>query len=578
MSSSDGARDDTSTDRDSHSKSQKTNTPPLHSLPSNGQPQTKSDIPRVGGKSEGESRRSEVVSSVPLTPPISPPKLPRPTISDIPKARVVSVDEPRSSRVATSVLPTSPTSSYGDESDLTAKEEKLAEIRAQIKISSLKTKLGLDGWQCGCLTQKNTPCTRPIGKGKQDQIYSQIQSMTTLTWSDPELESELDKLVMLVHCHQHDCGNPKDSRIEIWITAFPHGDSDAKPVPSVERQIRKALGRVSTQCIGTKPDGKRCGRGIGGRKVQNCTKTIDEIVKPEVCSDDADLDIFLKVLESNMYCHLHLNCRPLKCVAMWKLSIFEIRKRTASQVAEPTESDAPGRLKNQTRAPRTQETGKTSIGNNSNLALQIRGLPTPRMSRSLSPRLARDPAAFWPATYDTTAFDIIERGDIIADNSVAYELVRSAMLKPLDKKDQEHGFIYLYEVEGNSGFVKLGYTTRSLEIRHQEWDFDCNRAVKVLYPIPSGGATVVPNARRVEALCHAELAYRKIRIYCRGCLKQHIEWFESSAEEATAVVRKWSKWMMTHPYQSTPLGDGVILKEEEKLKAHDIDRFMKEMS
>ena len=541
MSSSKDTQEEISNSLNSHPKSRKANTPPIDSCLPNWPPQTKQDISKAPTECEDELHSSGMASALFLSPPTSPPP---------------------------------------NEADLTPKEEKPAENKTQVKALSLKTKLGLDGWQCGSLTQKNTPCTRPIGEEKQDQINSQIELMISLTWSCPELESELDNLVMLVHCHQHDCGNPKDSRIETWITAFPDGDGDAKPVLSVEKQIRKALGRVSTQCIGIKPDHKRCTQRIGGQKVHNCTKTIDEIVKPEVYLDDADLDGFLKVLETNMYCHGHVNRGPLKYVAEWRLDIFQIRKKAASKVVQSIESNAPGWLKSQTRAPGTQETRKISIGNNSNIALRNQELPMPRRSRTFSLKLDQDPVAFWPEAYDTTAFDIIARGDKLADYASSYELVRSEMTKSLGKKDQGNGFVYLYKVEGNSGFVKLGYTGRSLEIRHQEWDFDCNRVVKVLYPIPPGSAIAVPNARRVEALCHAELDYRKIRIYCKGCLKQHIEWFEISPEEAIAVIRKWSKWMNTSPYLSPRLRSGVVwtLKEEEMQKVGNIDRFIKEIS
>ena len=65
-----------------------------------------------------------------------------------------------------------------------------------------------------------------------------------------------------------------------------------------------------------------------------------------------------------------MNRGPLKYVAVWKLNIFEIRRRAASEVVQSIESNAPGWLKSQTRAPETQETRKISIGNNSNLALR----------------------------------------------------------------------------------------------------------------------------------------------------------------------------------------------------------------
>jgi len=84
------------------------------------------------------------------------------------------------------------------------------------------------------------------------------------------------------------------------------------------------------------------------------------------------------------------------------------------------------------------------------------------------------------------------------------------------------------EVEGKSGFVKVGYMTWSAEKCLQNWEFDCNRVPKALYPIPLGNVTVIAHAQDVKALYHAELDHRRIRIYCNCCLKEHKEWFKVS--------------------------------------------------
>jgi hypothetical protein len=198
----------------------------------------------------------------------------------------------------------------------------------------------------------------------------------------------------------------------------------------------------------------------------------------------------------------------------------------------------------------------------------------------LSPKFDRDLATFWPEAYDTTAFEVKAKAERSADSKSSYDLVGREVTKPLNSRDRKDGYLYLYKVEGNKGYVKLGYTGRSIKTRHEEWSFDCNREPKVLYPIHSVSATVIPNARCVEALCHAELDHRRVRAYCRGCLKQHIEWFEICPAEAIAVIQKWSKWMTTRPYQSTQLRSGVkwTLKQEETRRARDIDQFMKEIS
>ncbi|KAL8855461.1 MAG: hypothetical protein Q9178_007894 [Gyalolechia marmorata] len=510
----------------------------------------------------------------------SPPHSPPQTKPDVSKARRELENEFHSSGAASSLLPTPPTSPAQNASDPMPKEKEPPKNRNQMNASNLKSRLGLDDWRCGGLTQKKKPCMVQIPDKNKDRINSQIESIIATTLPPLKLESELEKLVMLVHCHYHDHGYPKDSRIDAWTTAFPVIDDDTKLVVSVQKQIKKALGPVSTLCIGVTLKGMRCKQKLGGQKVQNCTKMIDEIVKPEVYFTDAYLDGLLNDLETNMYCHLHMKKQHLKNVASWKSSITEIRNKADSELLQSIENSAPEGLKSLIRSGNSQDTRNLSTKKSNNFLLQNRGLQTPRSLRSLSTELDRDLVTSWQEAYDTTAFNIIAKSDRLTDYQSSYDLVHREVKKPLDLEDQKDGYVYLYEVEGNKGFVKIGYTGRSIEIRHREWGFDCNRDPKVLYPTDSGSALVVPNARRIEALCHAELDHRRIRIYCQGCLKQHIEWFEISPAEAIAVIQKWSKWMTTNPYRSLHLRYGVkrILNEEEMRKARNISHFMKEIS
>jgi hypothetical protein len=146
------------------------------------------------------------------------------------------------------------------------------------------------------------------------------------------------------------------------------------------------------------------------------------------------------------------------------------------------------------------------------------------------------------------------------------------MMKRLGAKERKAGYLYIYEDEGNKGLVKIGYTERSIKERHEEWCFDCNRKPKRLFPVSAKNAVLVPHARRVEALCHAELSHRQIIIYCYGCLKTHVEWFEISCTEAVAVIEKWSSWMKKEPYEP----DRLSLREEEAQKASNMDHYMTE--
>ena len=268
----------------------------------------------------------------------SPPNSPSEAKPNILKATEELDNEANSSRTAS--LPFIPsTSPLCNKSDLMSREKEPLKNINQKYALDLKYRLGLENWQCGCLIQKKGPCTLPIPKENKDRINSQLDSMRTLTLSFSKLASELDKLVMLVHCHHHDHGYPKESRIDAWTTAFPVRNDNTKRIVSLRYQIKKTLGQISIQCIGTTTKNKRCKSRIGGQKVQNCRRTINEIVKPEVYLDDGYLDVLLKGLETNMYCHVHMNEEPLKIVASWKSNIIEIRNEVGSDLLQSIESN-----------------------------------------------------------------------------------------------------------------------------------------------------------------------------------------------------------------------------------------------
>ncbi|KAM5383829.1 hypothetical protein ACJZ2D_001818 [Fusarium nematophilum] len=495
--------------------------------------------------------------SVPYpSPPNSPPKAPG-----------VSRDKTRPAGAVSSAPLSPPTTPPRQSSALTVREKQPTEER--VNAATLRTRLGLDNNNlCGAPANSGRPCGSWSPLRNRAAVTSQLESMINLTQSSMELEAALDKLAKLVHCKYHDSGFPKKDRIEAWIKEFPVGEaSTTNPAGSVEMRIRKALVLRSTQCIGVVDSaGSRCEHRISGQRMGYCALTIDEIVNPDVYQNDSYLEGLLKVLETNMYCCQHINKQPLQKVASWKSSIVEMREEHLVQSAG---SGAPDETGGVSRAPNAQGPAESpSASRSDGLVLGSGNLSIPNFDRDLS--------TYWPATFNTSPFETTVRGDRLAD----YELVKHEMTREFYDKGQRDGHVYMYEVEGNPGFVKIGYTTRSVEERLQDWEFDCNRAPKVLYPIPSSTAAVIPHAHRVEALCHAELAHRRISIYCYGCLKPHIEWFEIPSAEAIAVIQKWSNWMATRPYQSTQLRNKVkwTIRGEEKKKARDMGRFMREIS
>lgn len=440
----------------------------------------------------------------------------------------------------------------------------------QLEASALKVSFGIDGWICGGLTLHEKPCKRPIAENHRHDIDIHIKSMIALHQSSPQLQADLEKLVDLVHCFQHGRGYAKQIRLDKWTAFFPSGPDWTSHGTSVERKIELSFGRLTSQCIGTTRETKRCKKKIGGQKTQNRTKTIKEISKAEVYLDEDSLDRALQVLEANMYCPLHTKQSSSERLTSWKDRIGDIRKMDCR---------VPGHLKesNATEGSERHISTRTSPSTRNVLTKQRDILSSKDSNRKWTPPSPftdsiKNPATHWPDLYDTTPFDIVKRSIRPDDYKASYNMIRDRMEEELDDDDQKKGYLYVYEVEGNEGFVKIGYTTRSIKKRHEEWCFDCNRQPIPLFPIPADKAALVPKARRVEALCHAELSHRRIIIYCYGCLKTHEEWFEVSPTEAIAVIEKWTAWMRKEPY--TP--DHSLLEEEAR-KTSDMDQYMNDL-
>ena len=118
--------------------------------------------------------------------------------------------------------------------------------------------------------------------------------------------------------------------------------------------------------------------------------------------------------------------------------------------------------------------------------------------------------------------------------SVAEELLQIS--GGASENEIEDGHIYAFSVPGNESLVKLGFTTRKVDTRIEEWQRRCEQVPAVL---DLGMATqLVPHAHRVERLVHAELMEHRVCIYCAQCRTQHNEWFEVPEALANASVKR----------------------------------------
>ncbi|KAE8341965.1 hypothetical protein BDV24DRAFT_162845 [Aspergillus arachidicola] len=181
-----------------------------------------------------------------------------------------------------------------------------------------------------------------------------------------------------------------------------------------------------------------------------------------------------------MYCHLHKNQGPKK-VEVWKLE--------TNDTGDKNQDSAKGDLVS------------TTAPYQSAVDSDLCELSTPMPWNLRYP----SPAEFRPELYDTTPFNILARVNHLEDQELSFFGVQKQLQAPLRKDDRGEGFVYAYEVEGNKGFVKIGYTTRSINECHDEWSFHCNRLTKLIYPPVLKVNTAVPNAASVEKLCYAKL-------------------------------------------------------------------------
>lgn len=492
----------------------------------------------------------------------SPPNSPAKDSCDLVTAGDASSEEPHSATVPSSDASISINPSKPDTDRSTSKAD-VTNGRLNMDASALKELFSISSGQCGALTVKESPCTRYIAEGRRSSINSHVDFILVPDQSSPRhLQINLEKLVDLVHCHQHRRGYPRDMRLDEWTTELSNelGLGLASHSASVKRKIELCFGRRTNQCMGTTRANRRCKKHIGGRKAQQCSRAIDEISNAESHSSEMNLDSVLRALAINMHCDIHKEPGSSKRLEFWKKSIKEVLT-SASLTSDLSEENT---ITERSEAHVLVKKQKSTLySNNSDVILT---------SSAQSEDCSKNATTQWPDEYDSTSFDIIEKSDCSGDYRTSYSVIREQLIAPLKAVDRKEGYLYIYEVEGNKGFVKTGYTTRTIAERHEEWCFDCNRQPDPLYPVLPFNAVRIPNARRVEALCHRELRHRRVIIYCYGCLKTHEEWFQVSATEAIAVVEKWSAWMQKEPYQADH-----SLKEKEASQAANMDQYMKDL-
>ena len=142
-------------------------------------------------------------------------------------------------------------------------------------------------------------------------------------------------------------------------------------------------------------------------------------------------------------------------------------------------------------------------------------------------------------------------------DTVLYKLAT----RSLTPQNYLEGYIYVYQVDTNPGFYKIGRTAKRSNERIKAQERRCKYTAEVVFPPDMNKAIPIPHASRVEKLIHAELKdYRHEQVECKCGVGRHLEWFKTSEAHIKAVIQKWTSWINTSPYEeSTTIKRGELV-------------------
>jgi hypothetical protein len=154
--------------------------------------------------------------------------------------------------------------------------------------------------------------------------------------------------------------------------------------------------------------------------------------------------------------------------------------------------------------------------------------------------------------------------------SQAFFWIAHDLRQDLTIREMPEGYIYAFKVKDPQGrdYVKIGVTRdfkRRMKI-HKICYGECER----IYPPEGEKFVLVDHAYRVERLIHAELVEWSMLLERCPRLRQrhncHGEWFDVEERHAIAVIRKWSEWMSSSPYEEKA-STGISLEKSPKVSA-----------
>lgn len=117
-------------------------------------------------------------------------------------------------------------------------------------------------------------------------------------------------------------------------------------------------------------------------------------------------------------------------------------------------------------------------------------------------------------------------------------LVARRLNAPLKSSERVYGRIYAFTRADKPGLLKVGFTSKPVEVRLRQWHLQCGQRPILLYK-----SSLVPHAARIEQLIKYELSPNRHIASC-SCGKVHREWFKATCAGVQRSTRMWAEWLI----------------------------------
>lgn len=147
--------------------------------------------------------------------------------------------------------------------------------------------------------------------------------------------------------------------------------------------------------------------------------------------------------------------------------------------------------------------------------------------------------------------------------------IRAVLSTPLSRQELNSKYLYTFWYLGTFGHVKIGVSD-NVPDRLRSWGQQCKHVVQELVE-GAGERSPVQHAYRIEKLIQTELREVRLKQIDCSCGGSHIEWFSVGAAHVAKVIKKYSDWAATNPYQlDKQSGQWVLDKGIRKSKIEEI--------